>query len=125
MRSGEDAGGLHVALEIPEFFKTHSCHVNNVCAQSDWDVSVCAIAQLRRQRLSKSGQIFIERKQPQQSFGRPAVPPGFAVSLVGRLLIGMDGLGMEVANLEKINGDAPSISSSSPLGVLGVIWSAG
>lgn len=65
-----------------------------------------AVRQLGAQRLGEAGEVFVERKEPEQ-FGRGrAVGGGFAVRLFGGFFIVRYAFGVEVADFKEVEGDA-------------------
>lgn len=116
---GQRAGGLHVALEIPELPEADARDVDDVGAQRDRGFVVRPVGQVGAQRLGEAREVLVQGEQAEELGRRVAVCLGVASEGVCcRLLVAGDGLGVEVLDLEEVKGDAAFISPASPLGVL-------
>lgn len=102
------ARSLHMALQIPVPAQAHPAHIDNIRAQRNGRAArKLAIRQLRAQRLRKARQVLIEGAQIRHLAGR-----------AGRHLLDLgDGLGVQVADLKQIHGDAAAVAPARPLRV--------
>lgn len=117
MRRRDLTGSLHVALEVPELLQADARDIDNVCAQGDGGVVEVAVLQLRREGLVEAGEVLVEGEQAQQALRGLAVPLGLAEGLLAGLLVGGDGLGVEVLDLEEVQRDAAAVAAAGPLRV--------
>lgn len=109
VRRGQLAGGLHVALEVPELLEADAADVDDVGREGDRGAGVLAVRQLGAQRLGEARQVLVEGEEADQlgrRVHRGRRRGGLGVGLVDRLLVGGDGLGVEVADLEEVERDA-------------------
>lgn len=109
VRGGQLAGGLHVALEVPELLEADAADINNVGGEGDRGARVLAVGQLGAQGLGEAGQVLVEGEEADQlgrRVHRGRGRRGLGVGLVDGFLVGRDGLGVEVADLEEVEGDA-------------------
>lgn len=114
MRGSQLTSGLHMRLEVPEHAYTDMRDVDDVGAQGNGGLGVFAIDAFGRQGLDEAGQVFVQRKQAQQLRRRLSIGLGLAVGGLGRLLIVVDGFGVEVADLKDVDGDAPTEAKDGP-----------
>lgn len=107
MRRRQLRGGLHVALEVPELAQADAADVDDVGRQGDGRARVLAVRQLRAQRVGEAREVLVEGEEADQPRGRVGRRGRrLGVDLVGGLLVGGDGLGVEVADLEEVDWDS-------------------
>ena len=104
-----------MALEVPELAERDARDIDDVGAQGDGRAGVVAIRELGAERLDEACEVFIEGEQAQEFRGRLAVGVRSAVGRVGGFLVGGDGLGVEVADLEQIERNTPGDSCQRPV----------
>lgn len=108
MRRGQLTGGLHVRLQVPEHAQADVRDVDDVGAQGDRGLGVYAIDALRSQGLDEARQVLVQREQAQQLGRRLPIRLRLAVGGLGGSLIVGDGLRVEVAYLEDVDGYPPA-----------------
>lgn len=108
---------LHVALEVPVSLQTNAADVDDICAESDGCARVLTVGELGAQRLGKARQVLIKGKQTHELGGCFGIVCGARVGGCDRLFVGIDGLGVEVADLKEVDGNAALVATAGPLGV--------
>lgn len=120
MRRSQHTRNLHVALQIPKLAQAHPAHINNIRAQRDGRARMLAIRHLRAQRLHKTREVLVQRKEARHLgilLFAAGVLRHLAVRLVDGLFVGVDGLAVEVADLKQVQRDAATVAAAGPLRV--------
>ncbi len=87
----------------------HAGYIDDVRAEGDRRVRVIAVGELRGREAGRTASGFSYRANRRSSFGAVLlVGMSLAVRRVGGLLVRDDGLGVEVADLEQVERDAPA-----------------
>ena len=138
MRRCERTCRLHVGLEVPELAQAHAGDVHDIGALGDGDAGVVSVRHLRAHGLDEACEVFVQGKESQQLRRRLPIRMRLAVRRARLFLVVADRLGVEVSNLEHVEGKAaargpvscareilssedhsiPLISPARPLGVL-------
>lgn len=66
VRSGQLAGGLHVALEVPELLEAYAADVDDVGGEGDRGARVLAVGQLGAEGLGEAGEVLVEGEEADQ-----------------------------------------------------------
>lgn len=107
VRGGELRGGLHVRLEVPELPEGNAGDVDDVGGERDGcGGGVRAVGELGAERLGEAGEVLVEGEQAQELGRGLPVGDGLGGVRLGGFFVGGHGLGVEVADLEEVEGDA-------------------
>lgn len=121
VRRRQLAGDLHVTLQVPELPQADPAHVDDVGAEGDGRARVLAVGELRAHGLGEAREVLVQREEAHH-LGVLALAAvlgrlHLAVRVGGALLVGGHGLGVEVADLEQVDGDAAAVPPARPLRV--------
>ena len=94
-------------LEVPELLERNAVDVDDVGGQGDGcRGGVGAVGQLGAQRLGEAREVFVESEETKEFGGRLPVGDGLGGVRFGGFFVGGHGLGVEVTDLEEVEGDA-------------------
>lgn len=94
-------------LEVPELAERDARDVDDVGGQGDGcGGGVRAVGKLGAQRLGEAGEVLVQSEEAQELGRGLAVGDGLGGVRFGGFFVGRDGLGVEVADLEEVEGDA-------------------
>lgn len=118
MCRGQLTGILHVHAEIPKLLEADAANVDNVITLGDGRLGVLAVCQGSTDGHDEASEVFVKGKEAEQFGGRLAIRLGLGLDLRSRFLIRSHRLGRQVLHFVDIDGDAASVSSTRPLGIL-------
>lgn len=119
MRSSQCAGSLHVCLQVPELLQANTRDIYHVVAHGDGHLWHVPVLELRAEGHVEAREVLVEGEQAEHTGRGLTVGVGFAEGGLGALLLVLaDGLVVEGLDFEDVEGDATSIATAGPLGVL-------